>query len=829
MPPPADRAPPARGLGRLLGGYEALIRRGWLGLALVGLGLGVWLGRHVPDLDVEAGTSVLLNEGDPDLAYYERTRATWGYDEYAIACFRGRDWTSAEGAALLHEIVGRLEGLPGAARVLSLLDVPLLRQRPGTAFDLARVPTLRDADVDRARAAEELRGHALAVGNLVSADLRTTSALVYLDVPEELRRLDALRAASPEPLTPEEAAERARLGALQPAAIAEQNRRRAALVAGLRRLAADWGPRLGQPVRLSGISVINVNLVEHLRHDLRVFGLAALAAFALTFLVIYRRLRFVVLPLTISLLPVLLVVGAMSLLGLKVTIITSSLPLLLFVLMLPYTVYFIEGWIERRRADPVEPPLTSTLRAASAIFLPCLLSCTTTIAGFVALRTSDTRPVREFGVAMAVGMAVGLVAVFLTLPALSVPLRPLTPAPRASGGGRGWRVERWLGEASLRHPRALVAGAALLLAVSAWGASRLSAQSTFSGYFRAGSEVHQGLKLVDREMGGTTPLEIHLRAPTKGWFLTRPGLEALAGVGAWFRGVPETGNVRSLATVVDELRKKNPGVAAALPALARHPRVRQVTREFVGEDADVALVSVRMRETAPTLDRARILAGLRAHLAAQPGLEGLEVRVSGVFLLYENMLATLVRTQRESFAWVVAAIFVMVLLLFRDLLTSTLVVATQVLPTLVVLGTMGWAGIPLDLVTVMIASISMGVGIDASIQYAWRHRQEQALARDPAEAIRRTHATVGRAIWIATTVIVCGFLVLVLSDFKPSVWLGLLDAVAMLVSQISALTVLPALLYLVARRRSDRAAQPPSASRRSAAARRTAGSGSEDA
>jgi predicted exporter len=138
----------------------------------------------------------------------------------------------------------------------------------------------------------------------------------------------------------------------------------------------------------------------------------------------------------------------------------------------------------------------------------------------------------------------------------------------------------------------------------------------------------------------------------------------------------------------------------------------------------------------------------------------------------------------------------MVILLFRALVVSTLVVVTQVLPTMVTLGTMGWAGIPLDLVTVMIASISMGVGIDASIQYAWRHRFEQRGTPDPEEAVRRTHATVGRAIWIATTVIVCGFLVLVLSDFKPSVWLGVLNAVAMIVSQLSALTVLPALLFL---------------------------------
>lgn len=817
-PPPAQDASPAGGAtppprppSAREGWYGALIGRGWWIVLLVALAAAVALGRHAPDLGVEAGTSVLLNEGDPDLAYYERTRAQWGYDEYAIVCVSGRDWTSAEGAALLREMAAELARAPGAARVLSLLDLPLLRQAPGAAIDLRRIVTLADPAVDHARARDELSQHTLAQGNLLSNDLRSTSLLVYLDVPADLRRLDLLRAGPEDgaPPTAEEQAERARLEAGMPAAVAEQTRRRTELVAAVRRFAEAWGARLGEPVRLSGICVINVNVVEHLRHDLRVFGLAALGFFALTFLVIYRRLRFMLLPLLTSLLPVVLIVGAMSALGMKVTIITSSLPLLLFVLLLPYTVYFVEGYLERQRLDPGESALASTVRAARAIFWPCLLSCTTTMAGFAALRTSQTRPVREFGVMLAAGMAIGLVVVFLTLPALSRPLRPLRlhgpPSPPRLRG-----VVRLLAGLTLRRPGAVVLGAVALLAVSAAGAARLDAQSKFTGYFRTSSEVYQGLEYVDVHMGGTTPLEVHVRGPAPGWFLTPPGLEALRAVGAYFEGVPETGNVRSLVTLVDELRKKVPGVVPLLPALAKHPRVREVMREFVDDDHDLACVLVRMRETAPTLDRARILAGLRGHLASRPELAPATTRVTGVFLLYENMLATLLSTQRESFLWVIAAILAMVLLLFREVLTSLLVVGTQVLPTFVTLGVMGWAGIPLDLVTVMIASISMGVGIDASIQYAWRHRHERALGDDPAEALRRTHASVGRAIWIATTVIVCGFLVLVLSDFTPSVWLGLLNAVAMLVSQLSALTVLPALLLLRDRRRAARlSAAPP--------------------
>jgi len=817
-PPPAsspmpseDRASPARAPSRVQRGYEALITRGWWVLLLVLAAAAVLLGRHAPDLVVEAGTSALLNEGDADLAYYDATREGWGSDEYAIVCAGGRDWVSPDGARDLRALVAELAAVSGADHAVSLLDVPLLRQTPGTTIDVRKLPTLADEGIDFARARDELLHHEVAVGNLVSADGRATSILVYLKGSPGADVVRTSGGAGPAPTAPSAAPTVPNATPTVPNATPStetQDERRNALVAGIRRVAAAWGPRLGEPLRLSGICVINVNLVEHLHHDLQVFGLAALGLFFLTFLVIYRRWRWVFLPLVTSALPVVLIVGAMAANAMTITIITSSLPLLLFVLLLPYSVYFVEAYRERQVIAPAERGLTSTLRAATAIFLPCLLSCTTTMAGFAALETSQTRPVRDFGVMLALGMAIGLVVVFLAIPSLSRPLRKLPPPPTGPGtaGPRG--VVRLLANLSLRHPVAVVVLAALILGVSVWGASRLTAQSKFTSYFRTDTEVYQGLEYVDTRMGGTTPLEVHLTSPTKGYFWTPKGLAAIAAVDVFFTDVPETGNVRSLATLVRELEKKNPKIATVLPVLAKLPLVRSVAGEFVEPDGDVARVIVRMRETAPTLDRAKILAGLRAHLAARPELEGLGTRVTGVFLLYQNMLDTLLETQNSSFFWVIGAVYAMVLLLFRAFVVSTIVVVTQVMPTMVTLGTMGWAGIPLDLVTVMIASISMGVGIDASIQYAWRHRMEQRGTLDPDEAIRRTHATVGRAIWIATTVIVCGFLVLVLSDFKPSIWLGLLNAVAMIVSQLSALTVLPALLVLRERRRARRASRP---------------------
>ncbi|MDF1699727.1 MAG: MMPL family transporter [Planctomycetota bacterium] len=785
--------------------YRMLIVRGWWVILLLLLAGVLWLGRHVPDIEVHAGTSVLLDVDDPDLAYYESTRPLWGYDEYAIVYLTRTSWIDPEGLALLRRYVAQLEAAPHVAGVTSVLDVPLLRQQPGPVIDPTAIPTLASEGLDHDRARGEILAHTQARNSLITADGHSVALLVYVEIPEAMRALAPRQSALRARLQTDPDA-RAELRRLQPeldAAGAVLDEHRLAMVQAIRRLSASWAPDLTGPVRLSGTSIIHIALLEHLRHDLRVFGVASFLLFTLAFVVIYRKPRFVILPIVTSLLPVVLVLGAMSLLGMKLTIITANLPVLLFTLMLPYTVYFVERYRERRSLHPEESGASSSVHAARAVWLPCLFSCATTMAAFAALMTSGTVPVHDFGMMMAIGMGVGLVIVFLAIPSLSRPLHPL-PVPQAGVQAGPRKIVRVFASLSVRHPRLVVLVAGVTLAVSLWGASRLSAQSKFTQYFKPGTQVFEGLETIDREMGGTTPLELMITSPQPGFFLTPDGLKALRAAQGYFDDVPETGTVRSLATLVDELHKKNPHAATLLPMLGRHPMVRGVTREFANDDYSVSRVLIRMRETAPTLDRARILRGLRAHLAACPELAGLEVRETGVFLLYANMLESLMRTQRETFLYVIAAIFLMLLVLFRSPTLAFLVVLTQALPAVVILGLMGWFGITLDLVTVMITSIAMGVGIDASIQYTFRYRAELAQGYDRGQALRRSHATIGRAIWIATTVIIVGFCVLILSDFRPSIFLGLLTAVAMLMSQLAALTVLPSILLLTRRPRMPR-------------------------
>ncbi|MBI2899285.1 MAG: MMPL family transporter [Planctomycetes bacterium] len=795
---------------------KSLIARGWPAFLLLFLGAGAFCAASLRRLTVDAGTNILLNDDDPDLHYYNLTRAEWEYDEYTIVCVRSDEWFSKEGIALLNDFTAALGRIPDVEKVVAINTLPLVRNRPLNLFKL-EFPDLRSgARIDRAkdellglartrRPADHagfaqgpvpLGGHTQALGNLISEDGRNLSVLVYLLVSDDLRRLEPeWNRLHGEPATAET---KRKIDAIRPGyerAIKELRERRTALIRAIREVCRAWQPRFRDPVRLSGLPVVNVNLVEHVESDLRTFGIAAVAVFFLGFAAVFRKVRWTALPIVACVLPVVLVLGTMALLGKRITVITSNMPVLLFVLMLPYTVYFVERYRERRAADPAEDARLTVARSAGDIWTPCFYSATTTMAGTASLMTSGISPVRTFGLMMTVGMAVGLGSVFLFLPSAVHPLRPLAARPPRTRGP----LHRLAGVA-LGAPRTVVAVSLAILAVAIWGATKLDVETKFIDYFRKDSEVYRGLEYIDTRMGGTTPMEIMLRSDRPGFFKTKQGLAAIRAAEAFFRGVPETGNTRSLATLVDEFHKAAPKASEEmlLSLLLQSKSGRGLAREYCNADFTTTRVLVRMRETAPTLNRKRILAGLRAHLDSRPELAGLtEKRPTGVFVLYSNMLQSLVKSQKDTFLIVLVSIYLMLVVLFRNPFLALLVLLPQVLPVLVVLGTMGFARIPLDMVTTMIASVAMGVGIDPAIQYTVRFRRELAGAPSREEAIRRAHATIGRAIAIGGGIVFCGFGVLVLSRFVPTVYFGLFTGLAVLMGIVASLTTLPAMFALL--------------------------------
>ena len=762
--------------------YRAIIEKGWGVILVVLIGGAVYMGAAIPKLKINASIDAFMEEDAPEVTTYYEAREDWGTDEFAIVCVSADDWFTPAGVERLRAIEADVKAVPFVASTMSILDVPLLRQEPEQKPNLLK-PTegmtdLRAADVNVVAAGKELATHEIAQRNLISVDGKNLNILAYLD----WSKVDGKM-------------------------IPEIDVRRERLVDGVRALALKWDGELSQPVRLSGVPLIQRALVENIRHDLAIFGVAALGLFILAFLVIYRRLRFVVIPVLCCLLPAVGVLGAMARFDIPIALVTSNMPVLLFVLMLPYNVYFIERYRERRALHPDEDGMTSTMSALGAIAVPCLFSCATTLAGFVALSTSKIIPIRDFGETMTVGIAVGFVIVFLFIPSAMRRLKGTNAGlkGRARGDnliGPSTGLVHVLERATLARPRVVVATCAVVLVVAVFGARRISAENKFTSYFWPSSEVYKGFEFIDQEVGGTTWIEVVLSSKRAGYFKTPEGIRALEVVEEYFEEIPETGNILSLNSLRKEMRKTfkkewfpllGDGMLLSMINLGA-PELVSLTTD---SKFTTSRATIRMKETAPTLHRNRILNGLDAHLAEHEDVfAGLKKNITGVFPVYADMLTQLLEGQKQSIVVVPLAVYLMLLVLFRSPILALIVLLPQALPATVLLGIMGWAGIPLDLVTVMIASIAIGVGIDAAIQYTMRFREELGEGIDHRTAVSRAHATIGRAIWRATSIIVAGFGILVLSRFFPTFWFGVFTAAAMLLSQLATLTVLPSLFLL---------------------------------
>lgn len=768
--------------------YGNLLARGWWLLLLVFVAAAVFSALQLRKLGIEFQTRTLLDQHDKDFEKFQQKHetGTWSETEFAVVCLSGRDWVSEEGVATLRQVVEEIEALPNSDATFSLIDIPLLRQQPDekpNLFALAGgMKYLRDDKPTNWEAARaELLDHELAAGTLVSRDGRHINVLVYL-----------------KPAAP---------GA------PDAQTRWQELVPHLRDLADRWSHKLSERVKLAGVPVVYSYIIDRVAHDLRVFGIAAALLFSLGLFVVYRKPELVLLPLVSSVLPVLFILAYMALAGIRFTVITSNLPLLLFVLTLPFTIYLSEVYLERRSAHHDESHLDSIVRAAKVLWTPIFFSALTMIAGFLAFATSGIIPVRYFGILMAAGAAVAVAVVFLFYAAAlrgwarSADKRRLESSsqgrPASASSRTGLHLASWFGKLALARPAGVVVASGVIFLAATAGAFRLTAENKFTSYFWPSSEVYRDLEFIDRNLGGTSTLEIYLSSAQEGFFKTGEGLNAVAAVESFFSTVPEKGSLRTLTSLTREARKAFrkewfPELQDEFVLTLVQSTAPELFREIMSQDGREASLQVRLQETAPTLNRQRILAALNKHIDAlrDKELKGLTVEKTGIFVLYANMLETLIVSQKETLGFVIAAIYLMLLILFRSPVLALLVLLPQALPAVTILGIMGWFHIPLDLVTVMIAAIAIGVGVDSAIQYTVRFRQELEIDGDLRAALSRSHATIGRAIWIATTVIVLGFGVLVFSDFFPSVWFGLFTGLAMLMSQFSALITLPA-IFLV--------------------------------
>jgi uncharacterized protein len=787
------------------------------------------LGAFAPRFQLDASSDTLVMEHDEAVRVYRAVRARYESDDFLVVTYTPDGGLFSEPAlARLAELRDALLAIEQVEAVTTLLDVPLLDGLEVSLTDLPTDPDELTCDgPDRAQDCRRAIDSGLYRNLLVSPDGATSGIRVDLKQDEPFRALqrerDQLRIKDQADGLDGEA--RRRLAELD-RRIAERGAQlrdqEATAIAAVRETLDRF--RDEAVIHLGGVPMIAVDSIAFIRADLVNFGAAVGAFIVLILFIAFRRWHWVVLPVATCAATVVSMIGLLGLLGWPVTVVSSNFVSLLLILNLALVIHLIVRFRELHELDPEHDQAALVRATVLSKFTPCLYTALTTMVAFGSLLVSGIRPVIDFGWMMVIGLGIAFTLSFTIFPAALLLLNAGRPVELRNITGA---ITGALAKAITARPGTTLLVAAALAVAGVSGTFQLSIENRFIDYFKKSTEIYQGMRLIDEQLGGTTPLDVLIDAPpseaeeddeyldefelpddfaeeagiaSTSYWLNSARLPEVRAVHEYLESLPGTGKVLSIATAMDMFGALEPRVLSEDFYLSVfYRRLPEAVKEalfnpYLSPDGDQVRFSIRVYESAPDLRRNEMLQEIHHHIAEEMGYGAEQVQLSGMMVLYNNMLQGLFRSQILTLGVVFIAIMLMFLVLFRSWRYSTLGILPNLLSAALVLGLMGWARIPLDLMTVTIAAITIGIGVDNTIHYVHRYREEIAVDGDPWAAIARCHGSIGRALYYTSITIVLGFSVLALSAFIPTILFGLLTGLAMTAALLANMTLLPVLL-----------------------------------
>jgi predicted RND superfamily exporter protein len=818
---------------RLPDWYDRVVLRRPTATLIVISALVLGGGWFAQDFRLDATTDSLTLENDSDIDYYRSISARYGSNNFLIVTFTPHDDLFSYGVLRdLGHLRDALSSLPDVRAVTSILDAPLLRSPPVNIDDLSSgIRRLDEVGTDVALARRELLSSPLYANVIISADARTTAIRVDILQDTEYLRLrddrDVLREKmltaelSSVEITDLKIADRRYQEYAQKALVREQEN-----IAAVRAILADYQD-MGT-LHLGGVPMIVADSMDFIRHDLIKFGSAVILFLIVILATAFRKLRWVVLPLLTCLSACLLMLGILGFMNWQVTVVSSNFISLLLILCLALTLHIIVRYREIHAASPEAEQFTLVQTTVRRVFVPCLFTALTTMVAFGSLIVSDIGPIIDFGWMMVLGLAVAFILAFTLFPAGLMLLKPGEPTSREDMTAK---ITAFFANMIIGHGRQTLLLFSLLAVLSIMGTTRLTIENRFIDYYKKSTEIYRGMQVIDRKLGGTTPLDVIIDAPVtsdsaiedewiddefadifddeseaeggitaRSYWFNRMRLDYILAIHNYLDGLPETGKVISIGTSIRVIEQLDPallndnlGLSLAYRRLPDDVKAA-LFDPYLSEDGDQLRFSIRVFESDPSLRRAELIEKIKQHLTRNMGLDDEQVHLTGMLVLYNNMLKSLFRSQILTLGAVFVAILSMFLALFRSLRIALISITPNMLSAAIVLGLMGWAGISLDLMTITIAAITIGIGVDDTIHYVHRFQYEFRTDRDYWAAIRRCHATIGRAMYYTSVTVMLGFSILALSKFVPTIYFGLLTGLAMLIALFANMTLLPVLL-----------------------------------
>ena len=760
-------------------------------------------GYFTKDFRLDASSDTLLIEGDPDLEYLREVTQRYGSKDFLVLTFSpDEEMVSDASINNLLSLKYKIQSLDWVHSVITLLDIPLLDNSDAPLQErLENFKTLKDEGVDKQRGFKEILNSPVFRNFVISEDGKTSGIIVNI-------KKDILK--DIENKTDQEIE-------IYKDKLKKKNHENILQIREIIKSYKDIGK-----IYLGGIPMIADDMMSFIKSDIIVFGLGVFLFIIATLWFVFKKLIWIIVPISSCFFSVIIMTGLLGLLGWKVTVISSNFIALMLILTMAMNIHMSTRFLQLKNDFPDSSNFEIISITTGKMFWPIIYTVLTTICAFLSLIFSGIKPIIDFGWMMTFGLITSFVVTFTLLPTL---LSFVSDNSVEINENKESKITSFFAKISNNNKNIIFTLTGIVIILSVLGISRLEVENSFINYFNKNTEIYKGMKLIDEKLGGTTPLEVILKFPNqdknksdeddefedwgegenkddeKYWF-TKDKIDKIDSVHNYLDGLPAVGKVLSFSSIIQvatQLNNNKPLGTLEMGVLySKIPESikKEIIDPYISIKDNEARISLRIIDSQDGLRRNDLIKKINLDLKDQLNLNDEEFKLAGVLILFNNLLQSLFKSQILTLGLVMIGIFAMFIVLFRNIKLSIIGVVPNFIAAFFILGIIGLLGIPLDMMTITIAAITIGIAVDNSIHYIYRFKEEYLKYQDYEKTLKICHSTVGVAILNTSITIVFGFSILVFSKFIPTIYFGVFTGIAMLLAMISVLTLLPSLLLL---------------------------------
>jgi len=783
----------------------------------------LFFGYYTKDFKLDASSDTLLIENDPDLKYLREITDRYGAKEFLILTFTPKESIISDSTINnLLSLKKEIQNLDWVHNVITMLDIPLLENSDKPLSEkLENFVTLKNENVDRNRGLDEILNSPVFKNFVISEDGTTTGIIVNIKEDKKLKNLIKKNNEYKEKINNKEKVsnyDQFNVEFENYKTLAKKKNHKNILE--IRKLIQNYN-EIGK-IHLGGIPMIADDMMSFIKNDIVVFGTGVFLFIVATLWFVFRKLLWIIVPLSSCFFAVVIMTGLLGLLGWKVTVISSNFIALMLILTMAMNIHMSVRYIQIRKEKPELANVDIILITASKMFWPILYTVLTTICAFLSLIISEIKPVIDFGWMMTLGLITSFTVTFTLLPTI---LNFLSKDKIEIKDTNKSVITNFFANTSINNSKTIFSITSLIIILSVIGINKLEVENSFINYFKNNTEIYKGMKLIDDKLGGTTPLEIILKFPAKTkevkedddfddwgedensnndkyWF-TKDKIDKIEKVHNYLESLDGVGKVLSFSSILQVAKKLNNnkelGTLEMGILYSKMPESikKEIIDPYISIKDNEARINLRIIDSKKELRRNELIKKIEYDLQNKLNLKKDEFKLAGVLILFNNLLQSLFKSQILTLGFVMIGIFVMFLILFRNLTLSLIGVVPNFIAAFFILGIIGLLGIPLDMMTITIAAITIGIAVDNSIHYIYRFKEEFSLNKRYEETLKLCHSTVGTAILNTSITIVFGFSILVFSNFIPTIYFGVFTGIAMLLAMVSVLTLLPKLILII--------------------------------